>query len=81
MQTQTTEPKDALEVGKQHLNTFAITARLFECFSLGQCPRYVAGLLVDAALDSGISRQRRRLLFIFCRIAFGSNTMRNLTPR
>jgi hypothetical protein len=29
-QAQTTEPKDALEMGKQHLNTFAIAARLRE---------------------------------------------------
>jgi hypothetical protein len=29
-QAQTTEPKDALEMCKQHLNAFAITARAFE---------------------------------------------------
>jgi hypothetical protein len=29
-QAQTTEPKDALEVREQHLNSFAITARAFE---------------------------------------------------
>jgi hypothetical protein len=34
-QAQTTEPKDALEMGKQHLNAFAIAARAFECFGLG----------------------------------------------
>jgi hypothetical protein len=33
-QAQTTEPKDALEMGKQHLNAFAIVARSFECFGL-----------------------------------------------
>src|SRR6266566_2929373 len=51
-QAQTTEPKDALEMCKQHLNTFAIAARSFECFGLRQRPRHVTGLFVDAALDS-----------------------------
>ena len=50
-QTQPTEPKDTLEMGKQHLNTFPIAARSFECFGLGQGPRDVTSLLVDAALD------------------------------
>ena len=43
-QAQTTEPKDALEMCKQHLNAFAITARSFECFGLRQRPRHVTGL-------------------------------------
>jgi hypothetical protein len=51
-QAQTTEPKDALEMCKQHLNTFAIAARSFECFRLRQRSGYVTGLLVDAALES-----------------------------
>jgi hypothetical protein len=33
-QVQTTEPKDALEMCKQHLNAFAITTRSFECLGL-----------------------------------------------
>src|SRR5512143_71388 len=41
---------------KQHLNTFAIAARSFECFGLGQGPRNVTSLLVDVARDSA---QRR----------------------
>ena len=40
-QAQTTEPKDALEMCKQHLNTFAIAARSFECFGLPQRSDYV----------------------------------------
>src|SRR4029450_7151601 len=57
-QAQTSEPKDALEICKQHLNAFAITARAFECFGLGQRPSYVTGLLVDAALNSAQRRLR-----------------------
>jgi hypothetical protein len=41
---------------KQRLNTFAIATGSFERFGLGQCPRHVTGLLVEAALDYG---QRR----------------------
>jgi hypothetical protein len=51
-QAQTTEPKDTLEMCKQHLNTFAIATRSLECFGLGQRSRHVTSLLVDAALDS-----------------------------
>ena len=51
-QAQPTEPKDTLEMCKQHLNTFAIATGSFECFGLGQRPRHVTGLLVEAALDS-----------------------------
>src|SRR6516225_1538520 len=43
-------------MGKQHLNTFAITARSFECFGLRQRPGYVTRFLIDAALESA---QRR----------------------
>jgi hypothetical protein len=57
-QAQTTEPKDALEMCKQHLNSFAITARVFECFGLGQRPGYITGLLVDAARNSAQRRLR-----------------------
>jgi hypothetical protein len=55
-QAQTTEPKDALEMSKQHLNTFAIAARSFECFGLPQRSGYVTRFLIDAALESA---QRR----------------------
>src|SRR5213080_2725668 len=55
-QPQTTEPKDALEMCKQHLNTFAIAARSFECFRLRQRSGYVTRFLIDAALESA---QRR----------------------
>src|SRR6266567_17137 len=51
-QPQTTEPKDALEMCKQHLDTFAIAARSLECFGLGQRPRRVTSLLVDTSRDS-----------------------------
>ena len=60
-QAQTTEPKDALEMCKQHLNTFAIAARSFECFGLGQRPGYVTGLFVDAARNSAPRRLRTAL--------------------
>src|SRR6266702_3122744 len=53
---QTTEPKDAHEMCKQHLNAFAITARSFECFGLGQRSGYVTRFLVDAALESAPRR-------------------------
>src|SRR5262244_4640358 len=49
-QAQTTEPKDTLEMCKQHLNALSVMARSLECFGLGQRPRHVTGLLVDAAL-------------------------------
>ena len=51
-QAQTTKPEDALEMCKQHLNSFALAARAIECFGLGQCPGYVTGLLVDTALKT-----------------------------
>jgi hypothetical protein len=51
-QAQTTEPKDALEMGKQHLNTFTITARSFKCFGLRQRSGYVTRFLIDAAWNS-----------------------------
>jgi hypothetical protein len=59
-QAATTKPKDALEMCKQHLNTFAISARSFECFGLGQRPRHVtsylvkcfAGFCAEASFDS-----------------------------
>src|SRR5262244_1168288 len=37
-QAQTTEPKDTLEMCKQHLNTFAIATRSLECFGFGPPP-------------------------------------------
>src|SRR5712691_1567030 len=48
-QSQAPKPQDALEMCKQHLNAFPITARSLECFGLGQCPSNVTSLLVDAA--------------------------------
>src|SRR5262245_53755690 len=51
-QAQTTKPKDTLEMCKQHLNALSVMARSLECFGLGERPRHVTGLLVDAALDS-----------------------------
>src|SRR5678815_3918361 len=51
-QAQTTEPKDTLEMCKQHLNTFAIAPRSLECFGFGHRPCHVTGLLVEASLDS-----------------------------
>ena len=55
-QAQTTEPKDALEMCKQHLNTFAIAARSFECLGFRQRPGYVTRFLIDAALESALRR-------------------------
>src|SRR6266702_5198785 len=55
-QAHTTEPKDALEMGKQHLNTFTITARSFKCFGLRQRSGYVTRFLIESALESA---QRR----------------------
>src|SRR5262249_2917410 len=51
-QAQTTEPKDTLEMCKQHLNTFSIPTRSLECFGFGRRPCHVTGLLVEASLDS-----------------------------
>src|SRR4029453_3451894 len=51
-QAQTTEPKETLEMCKQHLNPFAIATRSLECFGFGHRPCHVTGLLVEASLDS-----------------------------
>src|SRR5215813_13773908 len=48
-QSQAAEPQDALEMCKQHLNPFPITARSLKCLGLGQRPSNVTSLLVDAA--------------------------------
>src|SRR5262249_45536248 len=52
------EPEDALEVGEQHLDAFAVAAGFFESLGLAQRTRYVAGILIDAARDLA-----RRLLW------------------
>ena len=38
-------------MGEQHLNAFAITARLLKCVGLGHRTGNVTGLLVDAARE------------------------------
>src|SRR5262249_31961736 len=43
------KPQDALEMCKQHLNAFPITAGSLKCGCLGQRPSNVASLFVDAA--------------------------------
>src|SRR5262249_57604822 len=48
-QSQAAKPQDALEMCKQHLNAFPITARSLKCGCLGQRPSNVASLFVDAA--------------------------------
>src|SRR5678816_998593 len=48
---QSAEPKNALQVCEQHLDLFAITARLLECLSLCQRTGNVTRFLVDAARD------------------------------
>jgi len=40
-QSQSTEPQDTLPVSKQHLNAFAIAARLLEGVGLGERPGHV----------------------------------------
>ena len=50
-QSQSTKPQDTLQVSKQHLNAFAIAARLLEGVGLGERPGHVTGLLIDAAQD------------------------------
>ena len=50
-QSQTAKSQDALQVSEQHLDTFALTARLLESFGLGQRSRHIARLLMNAAQD------------------------------
>ena len=50
-QSKTAKSQDALQVSKQHLDTFALTARLLERLGLGQRSRHIAGLLMEAAQD------------------------------
>jgi hypothetical protein len=50
-QTQSDEAQDALEVGEQHLDLFAIVTRLRigPCFS--ECAGNIACLLIDVTID------------------------------
>jgi hypothetical protein len=68
-QAQTTEPKDALEMCKQHLNTFAIAARSFECFGLGQRNFGATSLAAPNAASSSLARYS-----LVARGAFGSRS-------
>ena len=43
--------QDALQVREQHLDAFALTARLLEGLGLGERTSHVAGFLIDAARD------------------------------
>src|SRR5262245_64746835 len=62
-QSQASEPEDTLEMCKQHLNTFAVMTRLFECRGLGMSPGNVPSLLVDAARDPAERRLWAALRF------------------
>src|SRR6516162_5434562 len=53
-QTQSVKTQDALQVGKQHLNFFAITARSRLRFGLAARPGDLASLFVDVAWNFGL---------------------------
>jgi hypothetical protein len=48
-------------MGEQHLDPFALAARMLEGFGLGQCPGNVTSLLVDATRDNAERRLRTAL--------------------
>src|SRR5262249_22786508 len=50
-QPEPTKPQDALEVGEQHLDPFAVAARLLKGFGFAERTGNIAGVLVDAARD------------------------------
>jgi hypothetical protein len=43
-------------MGEQHLDAFAVTARLFESFSLDECTGGIASIFMDAARDFALRR-------------------------
>ena len=57
-QSKSAESQDALEVGKQHLDPLAITARLLKRRGVGKCSGDIAGILMDAARDFALGRFR-----------------------
>jgi len=54
-QSQTAEPQDTLEMGKQHLDAFALAARLLESLGFGERPGNIASLLEDVTRDNAES--------------------------
>jgi hypothetical protein len=50
-QPQTTEPEDALEMGKHHLDTLSVAAALFERHCAGERTGSIAGIFMNAAWD------------------------------
>src|SRR5687767_1243614 len=57
-QAKPAQPKNAVQVGVQHLDAFAVSARLLESLGLAERTSDVAGILMDAARDLA-----RRLLW------------------
>ena len=62
-QTQSVKTQDALQVGKQHLNFFAITARSRVGFGLAARPGDLASLFVDVARNFACWSLRAALHF------------------
>src|SRR5262249_30258084 len=52
----TAQPQDALEMGEQHLDAFAVAARLLESFSVNECTGGIASVFIDAARDFALRR-------------------------
>jgi hypothetical protein len=50
-QPETAELEDALEMGKQHLDTFSVAAGLFERHCAGERTGNIAGIFMNAARD------------------------------
>src|SRR4029077_16297565 len=57
-QPQTTQPQDALEMGEQHLDAFAVAARLLKSFGVNERTGGIASVLIDAARDFALRRLR-----------------------
>ncbi len=57
-QSQPAEPENALEVGEQHLDLFALAARLPESLGARQGAGVVSGVLVDVAGDLAVAHVR-----------------------
>jgi hypothetical protein len=55
-QPQATQPQDALEMGEQHLDAFAVAARLLESFGVNEWTGGIASVFVDAARDFALGR-------------------------
>jgi hypothetical protein len=77
-QTQSTKTQDALEVGEQHLDFFAVTARLSVGFGFAACPGDIARLFVDAAQNLSRRLSGRRQAYLLS--AFLTEFRDTVTP-